>query len=49
MLYFELFMRFKIYLNNSTFLSPKITVDTQTDVRNEISKHHILKSSVIYY
>ena len=39
----KMFMRL-IYLKNSTFLSLKITVDTQIDVRNETSKHHFLKS-----
>ena len=33
-----------IYLKNSTFLSVKITVDTLIDVRNETSKHCLLKS-----
>ena len=33
-----------IYLKNSTFLSLEKTVDTLIDVRNETSKHHILKS-----
>ena len=33
-----------IYSKNSTFLSLKIAVDTLINVRNETSKHHILKS-----
>ena len=33
-----------IYLKNSTFLGLKITVDTLIDVRNETSKHYVLKS-----
>ena len=33
-----------IYFKNSTFVSLKLTVDTQIDVRNETSKHHFLKS-----
>ena len=38
-----MFMRL-IYLKNSTFLGLKITVDTLIDVRNETSKHYVLKS-----
>ena len=38
-----MFMRL-IYLKNSTFVSLKITVDTLIDIRNETSKHHVLKS-----
>ena len=36
-----------IYLKNSTFPSVKITVDTLIDVRNETSKHHLLKRDKI--
>ena len=33
-----------IYLKNSTFPSVEITVDALINVRNEKSKHHLLKS-----
>ena len=36
-----------IYLKNSTFPIVKITVDTLIDVRNETSKHHLLKRDKI--
>ena len=39
----EMFLRL-IYLKKLTFPSIKTTVDTQIDVRNETSKHHVLKS-----
>ena len=39
----QMFLRL-FYLKNSTFPSVKITVDTLSDVRNETSKHHYLKS-----
>ena len=39
----KMFMKL-IYMQNSTFLSLKITVDTLIDARNETSKHHFLKS-----
>ena len=35
---------YEINLFEKTFLSLQITVDTLIDVRNETSKHHILKS-----
>ena len=33
-----------IYLKNSIFHGLRETVDTMIDVRNETSKHHLLKS-----
>ena len=43
----KMFLRFIYLKKKSTFTSVKITVGTLIDVRNEISKHHFIKSDKI--